>query len=116
MLSIYYTINYIICYHCSRNINTIKEKAKNKFGKVTRMQLITTAFAIISIAIIVIFVLGFVYLNKINNQINTLSASLSNLENNFSSTTDILKENIAKNHDALSLALNLEKENLKQLI
>jgi LAS superfamily LD-carboxypeptidase LdcB len=94
------------------NINTIKEGAKNKFGRVTRMQIITTVFIIVIIAIVVIFVLGFIYLNKINTQISTLSISLSNLENNFSSTTDTLKENIAMNHDALSLALNLEKENV----
>ncbi|MDD4804473.1 MAG: D-alanyl-D-alanine carboxypeptidase family protein [Candidatus Pacebacteria bacterium] len=75
-----------------------------------------TLFIVFSIVIVI----SGLYINnqfiKFSDNMESLSAKISFLENDFSSTTKRLEENIAKNNADLSFALNQEKQNLEDKI
>lgn len=68
----------------------------------------------------IVIVISGLYINsqfiKFSDNMESLSAKISFLENDFSSTTKRLEENIAKNNADLSFALNQEKQNLEDKI
>ncbi len=70
---------------------------------------------IISIFTIVVFI-AFAYdsykIKTLTNKIDSLSSDLVVLESNVSSTTNIIKENLAKTHNTLTNAINEERQNV----
>lgn len=75
-----------------------------------------TLFIVFGIVIIISGLYISSQFTKFSNNIESLSTKISSLENDFSSTTKRLEENIAKNNADLSFALNQEKQNLEDKI
>ena len=82
---------------------------KKTFSHITRMQIVTGAFSLLGVVVVLIIVLGLVRFHKINNQVSTLSNQVATLETKLASTTDELKGNISRSHEDLSIALDQEK-------
>ncbi len=82
---------------------------KKTFSNITKIQIITGAFSLLAIVLILTIVLGLGRFNKINSEVSTLSNQLATLEVKLASTTDDLKGKITLSHEDLSIALDQEK-------